>query len=130
MKVIIAGNRSLGRRYDEIVKAMEDAALEGIKPTEVICGMAAGADLLGKDWAERRNIPVREFPADWRGQGRAAGPIRNSQMADVADALVAVWDGESSGTRDMIKKAKRKGLKIHIHYFTPDPKPTAFDFGD
>lgn len=130
MKVIIAGNRSLGRRYAEVERAMEDAALAGIKPTEVICGMARGADLLGKEWADRRNIPVREFEPDWTTHGRAAGPIRNSEMAAVADALVAVWDGESKGTRDMIKKAQKKGLKVYVHYFTPDPKPTVFDFGE
>lgn len=137
MKVIIAGNRSLGRRIAEVERAMRDAEAElGIIPTEVICGMAPGADLLGKQWAEERDIPVRAFPAEWDLHGRSAGPIRNGKMAAVADALVAVWDGESSGTKDMIRQARRKGLTIHIHYFRHEPRRTApadqvvFDFDE
>ena len=121
MKVIIAGCRTLARsQYKEVERAMEDAALEkGIKPTLIISGKAAGADALGELWADRHNIPVQGHPPDWAAHGRAAGPIRNAQMADEADALVAIWDGQSRGTRNMIQTAQKKGLTVHIHYFNP-----------
>ena len=49
------------------------------------------------------------------GAGKpTAGPIRNAQMANYADALIAFWDGSSTGTRDMIRKAEEKGLKVHV----------------
>ena len=34
------------------------------------------------------------FDTDWNKHGRAAGPIRNKQMAEYGDALLIIWDGE------------------------------------
>lgn len=57
------------------------------------------------------------FPADWNKHGKAAGPILNAEMAEVADALIAFWDGKSRGTANMIQLAKDKGLKVAIVYY-------------
>ena len=73
-----------------------------------------GVDSMGEEWAKSKSIPVRRFPADWDGLGKAAGFIRNAEMADYADALIAVWDGKSRGTANMIEVAKKKGLKVHV----------------
>ena len=74
---------------------------------EVICGMARGADTWGRKWAEHHEIPIKEFPADWEKCGKAAGPIRNKQMADYADAaIVFIWDG-SRGSKNMIETMKK-----------------------
>lgn len=70
--------------------------------TEVVCGEAAGADTLGKQWAELHGITVKSFPADWDRLGKKAGPIRNAEMGVYADGLIAFWDGQSAGTRHMI----------------------------
>lgn len=87
-------------------------------------------DSLGELWAEENNIPVKRFPAPWDdvkdkpeneiGQNsfgkkywKRAGAFRNQQMADYADALIAITNG-SSGTADMIERAKKKGLTIFI----------------
>ena len=61
MKVIIAGSRA-GTTRQHIDMAI---SLSNFKITEVICGMARGADLLGKDWADENNIPIIKKPADW-----------------------------------------------------------------
>lgn len=88
--------------------------------TEVVCGMAPGVDMLGLAWARRNQIPWREFPAQWRTKDgeldRGAGYRRNEAMAVYADALVAIWDGESGGTRDMIERAKRHGLRVFVYH--------------
>lgn len=73
-----------------------------------------GADLLGETWAASIGASVRTFPANWAKFGKAAGPIRNAEMAEYADALIAFWDGKSDGTGDMIKKAKALGLKVKV----------------
>lgn len=83
----------------------------------VISGCASGVDQLGEEWARARGIAIERFPADWKRLKQAAGPIRNTQMAEAAEALVAVWDGASPGTKDMVKKARAKGLKVHLHVF-------------
>lgn len=80
--------------------------------TVVLSGGARGIDKMGEDWAVQHGLPIDIYPALWNKHGKAAGPIRNARMAENADALVAFWDGESRGTRNMIEEAKRRGLKV------------------
>jgi glycerophosphoryl diester phosphodiesterase len=80
----------------------------------VVSGTAAGADSWGEAWACWYGVPVERFPAHWTTYGRSAGARRNRQMARGADALVAVWDGVSPGTRDMIDVATRAGLRVFV----------------
>lgn len=113
MRLIIAG----GRNY--IFKPIDYSWLDMLRAQvfieEVVCGEARGADTCGKNWALSRGIPVASFPADWDKHGRAAGPIRNQEMAEYAIAegnggLVA-FPGQG-GTNDMVKRARRIGLKV------------------
>lgn len=60
---------------------------------------------------------LKIFPADWDKYGRRAGPIRNREMAEYADALLAYWDGKSRGTKNMIEEARARGLKVSIKIF-------------
>lgn len=113
MKVIIAGGRNI-TSYTEVLRAIGDSGWMG-EITEVVCGMAKGADLLGKQWADTYGIPVKEFPVtneDYRIFGRYQAPkIRNGRMANYADALILVWDGVSGGSADMLAKATERGLR-------------------
>ncbi len=122
MRVIIAGSRTL-TDYQEVCRAMSDF---GEDVTEVLSGCQRGADRMGEIWAAQRRIPIRRFPADWDKWGHRAGPRRNQQMAQQADALVAVWDGSSSGTADMIRKAQAWGRKVHIHYVRAEEELGSF----
>lgn len=117
MKTIIAGSRTATERHT-FMALMSCEWRESI--TIVLCGMAeSGADLHGKAWAIANKIPVEDYPANWAVNGRAAGPIRNQQMVDHADALIAVWDGKSSGTADVIRRARREGITVHVlNYIT------------
>ncbi len=111
MRTIIAGSRGITDS-----KVVEDAVISsGFSPTEVLCGTARGVDLLGKVLANQMGIPVKDYPADWDVDGRGAGYKRNIVMADNADALIAVWDGKSRGTKHMIDTANKKGLKVYVH---------------
>jgi len=110
MKTIIAGSRTI-LDYDLVYNAIYEAPWV---ITEVVSGGAPGVDTLGEKAAAAFGIPVKVFPADWKQYKRAAGPIRNQQMADYAEALIAIWDGESSGTADMIRRAKQMKLRVHV----------------
>jgi len=111
MKTIIAGSRNIVDPYMlEYVVNLCDWEI-----TEVVCGMAKGVDTLGQRWAGKKDIPVKKFPANWDKYGKAAGMRRNQEMADYADALIAVWDGESKGTQNMIKIARNKGLMVLVY---------------
>ncbi len=111
MRTIIAGSRECNDKR-ELLSALEDC---GWTPTVVISGAARGADRLGEVWAAEFDIPCERFPADWDAHGKAAGYRRNVQMADNAEALIALWDGASKGTKHMIDIAKHKGLRVHVH---------------
>ena len=112
MKTIIAGMRDF---YDyAFVEPYLDMLRHEI--TEVVSGCATGIDSLGERWAKANGIPIRRFPADWSKHGKAAGPIRNRQMADYADALIAFWDRKSKGTKNMIETAKKSKMKVHIFH--------------
>ncbi len=111
-KVIIAGSRDF-RDY-ALLCSFADQALAGAEDIEIVSGGARVADALGERYAQERRYALKVFHAEGKKWGRAAGPIRNSEMAGYADALIAFWDGVSSGTRDMIRKAEEKGLRVQV----------------
>lgn len=118
MRTIIAGSRHIGgRAASEFLKRTMDEIPWPI--TEVVSGHARGVDMLGEAWAKARGIPVRRFGAQWHELGRRAGFKRNDDMVEYADALVAIWDGRSSGTGHVIETAKRHGLRVEVRIFEP-----------
>lgn len=131
MKTIIAGSRGV---VDPAV--IEDAMRAcGWWPTAVLSGTARGVDRLGEQWAASYGIPVHRFPADWDGPDKlGAGHVRNGVMAAHGDALVAVWDGASPGTRNMIETATALGRRVYVHQVArptvalPPPPPTLADY--
>lgn len=113
MKVIIAGGRDF-KDYSLLKRVVNGLRKKLDEDIVIISGAAAGADKLGERYASEYNIKVLQFPADWDTHGKAAGPIRNKQMAEAGDALIAFWDGESRGTKSMISLAKKHSLKIKV----------------
>lgn len=118
VRTIIAGSRTIVN--PAVLHAALTACPWSTTITEVVSGCADGVDTLGEQWAKRKMIPIKRFPADWRTYGKAAGPRRNETMARYADALIAVWDGQSRGTHDMIERAQRYGLLMFIYYLGDD----------
>jgi hypothetical protein len=113
MKTIIAGSRGI-TDYELIVRVMNNIWW---KPTEILCGGARGVDRLGKKWGIEHSLPVYDYPADWSVYGIRAGYVRNLEMAKDADALVAIWDGVSKGTNNMIKIATNKSLLVYVYMY-------------
>ena len=113
-KVIIAGCRDFADY--ELLKEKCDFYLQNKKPENIVIvsGHARGADALGERYAQERGLQLETCPADRKAHDRAAGPIRNAQMADVADALIAFWDGKSRGTKNMIDTATKRGLQVAV----------------
>lgn len=112
MKVIIAGIRDF---YDQELVNRELTKLNSyLGITEVFSGNANGADRCGEIWADSVKLPIRLFPADWTKYKHSAGPIRNNQMADHADALIAFWDGFSRGTGNMIQVMCERAKPVYV----------------
>lgn len=109
MKTIIAGSRNI-----ECFWVLEEAIEQsGFKITEVVSGCAKGVDRMGEVWAGYGGIPVKRFQPDW-SKGKGAGLKRNIEMAEYAEALIAVWDGVSRGTKHMIDVAKQRSLQVFV----------------
>lgn len=98
MKLIIAGSRHLKVTFEEL-KAL--TTHYGLNPTEIVSGTAKGIDTCGEDFGYIKAITVKKFPADWDRFGKSAGHKRNAQMAEYADALLLIWDGQSKGSAGM-----------------------------
>ena len=110
MRTIVAGSRDI-QNYSVVCDAV---GASGFEITTVISGEARGVDLLGERWGREHNVPVEGFPADWKRHGKKAGVLRNIQMLENADALIAIWDVKSKGTKHMIDVATMKGLKVYV----------------
>ena len=111
MKVIIAGSRSI-TDHKYVKDCIEKS---GFNIEEVISGGAQGVDTIGEDyswWVLEKRPKI--FKAEWDVYGRKAGCLRNIEMAEYGDALIAIWDGESRGTAHMIEVMSklRKPVKI------------------
>ena len=115
-KIIIAGSRKF-HQYDVVETAVSDYLTQNkidISDVEIVSGHADGIDDLGERFAKLHNCPIKIFPANWDKYGRAAGPIRNEQMAKYGDILIAFWDFRSKGTASMISLARKHNLQVHI----------------
>ena len=121
MKLIIAGGRDYTLTEEDCQHLDEIHARTPV--TEVVSGHSPGADLCGEKWAAR-GIPIRLFRAAWGSHGSSAGPIRNCQMAQYADA-VALFPG-GRGTANMRQQAKKANLQI-FDFIGTDCAPASDD---
>lgn len=123
MKITIVGSRD----YPQTSYGLLWNYLQALpKDTVVISGHARGIDLQAELWArDTFHLAVEIHPADWQRYGKAAGFLRNRDMVESADRVVAFWDGKSKGTQHSIKLARELGKPLQIHY--PDGRVEIFD---
>lgn len=114
-RIVIAGGRTfqdfnlLSTKCKEILSDILET-----KNVIILSGGAKGADQLGERFAMENNLELEYHQADWKSFGKRAGLIRNAQMAENADILIAFWDGQSKGTEHMINSAYQNGLRVEI----------------
>lgn len=128
VKVVIAGPRDFNNQsfvfsaldmvFSKLFKNQNEydnsLRINGSGNIEIVEGEATGIDSLAREYAISKDIKYKEFPADWNKHGKAAGPIRNKQMAEYSDILIAFRyvDNPSRGTENMIRQAKENKLKV------------------
>ena len=116
-KLIVAGSRGFSAsNYDLLwVKIMNRYANKVVsKELEIVSGGCYGADVFGERFAEEFKLDIQRFLADFDKYGKAAGPIRNKQMAEYADAAIVFWDAESRGSLNMIQQMRKLGKKVTV----------------
>ena len=109
MKVAVIGGRDFSN-YELLVKTIND--IKGIDL--IVSGGALGADSMGAHYANHNNIPTLIFKPDWRKYGKGAGFIRNKDIINNSDIVVAFWDGKSKGTRNSIDTALKLNKDVRI----------------
>lgn len=114
MRLVIAGSRGLNN-YDTISSYIDNyLRTSNVKPASIISGGAKGVDTIAMIYSRSNNIPFKLFPANWKEHGKAAGHKRNRLMAEEGTHLLAFWDGESKGTKNMIDTAKELDLEVTV----------------
>jgi len=114
-KLIVAGGRDYTdyEHLSRVLFAMADVEFAD-KEVSIVSGMAKGADRLAVRFAKDNYVDLYEFPADWHQYGKRAGAMRNAQMGDFSDGLLAFWDGQSKGTAQMISYMKKLNKFVHV----------------
>ena len=113
MKIVIGGCRDFND-YNLIEKTLDEFFSEIGEEVTILSGHCRGADILAERYAAEKGIRVEIYTADWARYGRAAGPLRNREMVERGDMVIAFWDGSSKGTGDLIKYAKKLSKPVRV----------------
>lgn len=116
VRIVIAGSR--GFFNYKIAEEYIDFCLQNLKDRYQIIILSGtcnnSADKLGERYAKERGYAVEKYPANWSKFGRAAGPVRNYEMAEKADYVICFWDGKSPGTKSLIRFARQLHKPVRI----------------
>lgn len=111
MKIAIVGSRSF-QDYKLLIRTMNNYT-----PTAIVSGGAKGTDTLAERYAREIGVNCIVFKPNWKQYGRAAGPVRNKQIVEAADLIIAFWDGKSRGTFSTISLARKAGKPVNAIRF-------------
>jgi hypothetical protein len=71
-----------------------------------------GADFWANEWCICNWVDAHVYPANWKTNGRAAGPIRNREMLTQEEPdLVLAFPG-GRGTSNMVRLANEAGVPV------------------
>lgn len=115
IKLSIVGSRSLNSEEGKELsnKIFEYFSYMVGKPKMIISGGAVGIDTFGEVWAKSNGINFKVFKPDWVKYGKKAGFMRNEDIIKNSDVCLAIWDGQSHGTKndfDWCKKYQKELL--------------------
>ena len=127
-RLIIAGGRDY-KDFKTLCKLVDKLLADKIKQgyhIVIVSGGARGADKLGEKWAIENNIPTQIFLPDWGKHGKSAGFVRNEDIVQNSDVVIAFWDGKSRGTNHSIGLAKKYDKELMIIRFSLDNQNLKF----
>lgn len=118
MKIAIIGSRSFNdwNKFNEGVHSnMSNTELLS-DTTTIISGGAKGTDSMAERFANATYLPIEIILPDYDTKGKAATHIRNRQIVDKSDKVIAFWDGSSKGTKSVIEYARKLKKDLRVIY--------------
>jgi len=112
MKVAVVGSR--GYPQGHLVRALVRRLAQLDPDTVIVSGGAQGVDSWAEDEAKKCGLGTVVLKADWGRYGKQAGFLRNTEIVEQGDIVIAFWDLTSSGTRDTIGKARIAGKEVRV----------------
>ena len=112
MRLAVVGSRSI-REYD-----LAPLIPDGV--TEIISGGAAGVEKLAEQYAGDHNLKLTVFLPQYGVYGRRAPLLRDERIAWECDALLALWDGNSTGTMYTVNIARKLGKPVYLYRLPPE----------
>jgi hypothetical protein len=82
--------------------------------TKIISGAAPGTDRLARRYAVQNNIPLLEFPPDFTKYGEQAKHVRDRQIVEHCDKVLAFWDGICEGTKYTMDHARQQNVPVRV----------------
>lgn len=106
MRLAIIGSRDCGQ--------IDIASHIETRPDVIVSGGARGIDTLARQYAKVRGIELIEFLPDYESYGRRAPLVRDREIVDDCDSVLAFWDGKSRGTKYTMDYARRRGKPVRV----------------
>ena len=107
MKVGVIGSRGL--TVDNLEQYLPEDT------TEIVSGGAKGIDTCARKYAISHGIKLTEFLPEYSRYGRGAPLKRNLKIIEYADVVIAFWDRQSKGTKNVIENCKKLNVKVDVH---------------
>lgn len=110
LTIAVVGSRSFND-YSKVKSILDKFLKHGIK---LVSGGAAGADTLAERYAKENDLEITVLKPEWNKYGKRAGFMRNEDIIDACDIVVAFWDGKSPGTKNSVDVAYSKQKKVFL----------------
>lgn len=112
-KLGIVGSRNPGMSYEEW-ETLIVAIIKLDEVSEIISGGAKGIDSYGKILAIKNQVPFKEYIPEYGKYGRKATLIRNRQIVENSDKIIAFPSQGSTGTYHTLSIARELNKPVII----------------
>lgn len=106
MIAAVVGSRGIDMRVDAFIPVDVDA---------IVTGGARGVDRAAEDFARRKGIPCISIRPDYKKHGRGAPIVRDKEIVERADIVIALWDGVSRGTKFTLDYAEKLNKDVRVY---------------
>jgi len=114
MNIAVVGSRMFND-YTLFKTSLEKILFElSVNKIKFISGGAIGSDNMAEKFAQESNINIKIIEPDWKQYGKGSAIIRNRQIVQLSDVVIAFWNNESKGTLSVINFAKKMKKNLFV----------------